>query len=59
MDSGWNRLPLVLLISAVLLTVCVALRIADPEPVARLRLSVFDSYLRASPRHVDTSLAWT
>ena len=55
MDSGWNRLPLVLLISAALLTVCVALRIADPEPVARLRLSVFDSYLRASPRHVDTS----
>lgn len=55
MDSGWNRLPLALLISVALLTVCVALRIADPEPVARLRLSVFDSYLRASPRPVDTS----
>jgi len=55
MNAGWTRLPLALLISLALLTACVALRIADPEPVARLRLSVFDSYLRASPRPVDPS----
>ncbi|HML29592.1 MAG TPA: CHASE2 domain-containing protein, partial [Hyphomicrobium sp.] len=55
MNAGSNRLPLALVIAAALLAACVALRIADPEPVARLRLSVFDSYLRAAPRPVDTS----
>jgi adenylate cyclase len=55
MTAGRKRLPLAFLISLALLAACVALRIADPEPVARLRLSVFDSYLRSSPRPVDTS----
>lgn len=55
MNAGPNRLPLALVIAAALLAVCVALRIADPEPVARLRLSAFDSYLRAAPRPVDRS----
>jgi len=42
------RVPSIhLLLTAALLLLAVALRIADPEPVARLRLSVFDSYLRA------------
>jgi adenylate cyclase len=50
-----TRFPLALVIAVVLLTACTALRIADPEPVARLRLSVFDSYLRSAPRAVDTS----
>ncbi|MBS0237520.1 MAG: adenylate/guanylate cyclase domain-containing protein [Proteobacteria bacterium] len=53
MDLGLSRLPLAFLISIALLTACLVLRIADPEPVARLRLSVFDSYLRASPRQAD------
>ena len=39
-----------LLLTAALLLLAVALRIADPEPVARLRLSVFDSYLNVAPR---------
>jgi adenylate cyclase len=50
-----HRLPIHILISIALLTGCVALRIADTDPVARLRLSVFDTYLRAAPRPVDTS----
>ncbi|MFT3731368.1 MAG: adenylate/guanylate cyclase domain-containing protein [Hyphomicrobium sp.] len=50
-----TKLPLALLIAVALLTACVALRIADPDPVARLRLSVFDTYLRSAPRPVDTS----
>ncbi len=33
-----------------------ALRIADPEPVARLRLAVFDAYLNLKPREVDPAL---
>ncbi|WP_045835714.1 CHASE2 domain-containing protein [Hyphomicrobium sp. 99] len=53
MDFGLSRLPLSFLISVALLAACLALRIADPEPVARLRLSVFDSYLRASPREAN------
>ncbi|MET1045324.1 MAG: hypothetical protein ABWX70_01255, partial [Hyphomicrobium sp.] len=52
---GSNRLPLALIVSAAVLTFFVALRVADPEPVARLRLSVFDSYLRSSPRVADPS----
>jgi adenylate cyclase len=55
MSVGPYHLPLNVLISAVLLAASVALRIVDPIPVARLRLSVFDSYLRAAPRQVDTS----
>ena len=30
-------------------------RISDPEPVARLRLSIFDGYNRSSPRIVDAA----
>jgi adenylate cyclase len=50
-----HRLPIHILISIALLAGCVALRVADTDPVARLRLSVFDTYLRAAPRPVDTS----
>ncbi len=51
------RVPSIhLILTAVLLFLAVALRIADPEPVARLRLSVFDSYLNASPRPLDETL---
>ena len=51
------RVPSIhLILTAVLLFLAVALRIADPEPVARLRLSVFDSYLNVSPRPLDETL---
>ncbi len=50
-----GRLTLNILIAAVMLLGCILLCIADPEPVARLSLSVFDAYLRAAPRAVDTS----
>lgn len=49
------RFPLHVLVSMALLAGCVALRVADPQPVSRLRLSAFDSYLRAAPRAVDPS----
>jgi adenylate cyclase len=55
MTSRLRRIPFNLLIALALLLASVALRIADPGPVARLRLSVFDTYLRAAPRLVDTS----
>ncbi|CAA2141730.1 CHASE2 domain-containing protein [Hyphomicrobium sp. ghe19] len=55
MNAGLSRLPLALFISIALLAACLALRVADPEPVARLRLSAFDTYLRAAPRQVDPS----
>lgn len=45
-----------LVLTAALLFLAVALRIADPEFVARLRLSVFDSYLNLSPRPLDPAL---
>jgi len=45
-----------LILTAALLLLAVAVRIADPEPVARLRLSVFDSYLNMSPRPLDETL---
>lgn len=45
------RLPLKQLVLTVsLLGLAVGLRIADPQPVARLRLSVFDTYQRMEPR---------
>jgi adenylate cyclase len=44
------------ILAAALLFLAVALRIADPEPVARLRLSVFDSYLQLAPRPRPTDL---
>jgi adenylate cyclase len=45
-----------LLITALLLLSAVLLRVWDPEPVARLRLSIFDSYLRMAPRVADPEL---
>jgi adenylate cyclase len=48
--------PIHLILTAALLFLAVAVRIADPEPVARLRLSVFDSYLNVSPRPLDETL---
>ncbi len=44
------------ILAAALLFLAVALRVADPEPVARLRLSVFDSYLALAPRPVPVDL---
>lgn len=49
-------LPAHVWLAALLLLLAVALRIADPEPVARLRLSVFDTYLGLAPRQVDPSM---
>lgn len=46
---------LLLLPAILILIFSVGLRIVDPTPVADLRLSVFDSYLRATPRQADTS----
>ncbi len=45
-----------ILLAAALLFAAVALRIADPEAVARLRLSVFDTYLDLAPRQLEPSL---
>ena len=39
--------------TAVLLVLAVALRIADPAPLAMFRTHVFDTYLRLSPRAAD------
>jgi adenylate cyclase len=41
------------MLAAALLILAVGLRIADPDPVARLRLSVFDTYLGIAPRAPD------
>lgn len=43
-------------LTALLIVAAVLLRVWDPEPVARLRLSVFDSYLSASPRLADPEM---
>jgi adenylate cyclase len=51
-----RSLPVHILLAAALLVLAVALRIADPEPVARLRLAVFDTYLNLKPREVDPKL---
>lgn len=45
-----------LILTAAFLTLAVALRIADPDPIAGLRLSVFDSYLELAPRPLDPRL---
>ena len=45
-----------LILTAALLALAVILRIADPDPIARLRLSVFDTYLDLAPRPLDPSL---
>ena len=54
--TALRSLPVHILLAAVLLLGAVALRIADPEPVARLRLAVFDTYLNLAPRAVDPAL---
>lgn len=50
---SWPSLHLV--VTAAVLALAVALRILDPDPVARLRLSVFDAYLNLKPREADPS----
>jgi adenylate cyclase len=55
-STALRSLPVHILLAAVLLLAAVALRIADPEPVARLRLAVFDTYLNLAPRAVDPAL---
>ena len=47
------RPSLYLIVTAAVLTLAVALRILDPSPVARLRLSIFDAYLNLKPREAD------
>jgi len=48
------RLPsTTLALVAALLALAVVVRIIDPEPVARLRLSIFDAYQRLLPRAPD------
>ncbi len=51
-----RSLPTHVLIAVALLLAAVVLRIADPDPVARLRLAVFDAYLALSPRQLDPAL---
>lgn len=48
-----RRPSLHLALTAAILALAVALRIFDPSPVARLRLSVFDTYLTLKPRAPD------
>ncbi|MDX2308897.1 MAG: adenylate/guanylate cyclase domain-containing protein [Hyphomicrobium sp.] len=48
-----RQLPLHVLIALAILALAVIVRVADPGPVARLRLSVFDAYLTANPRVPD------
>jgi adenylate cyclase len=48
-----RRPSLHLIVTAAVLALAVALRIVDPDPVARLRLSAFDSYLNLKPREAD------
>ena len=44
-------------LAATLIIGSVLLRIADPEPIARLRYSVFDTYTRLAPRDADAGSA--
>lgn len=50
-----KRMPLALVVTAGVLAAAVLLRVWDPAPVARLRLSVFDTYLSLKPRQLDPS----
>lgn len=45
-----------LILTVALLALAVVVRIADPEPIARLRLAVFDTYLDLAPRPLDPAL---
>ena len=49
-----RRLPIVL-ISLVVLGAVLALRVADPAPIAQLRLAVFDAYQRIEPRQYEAA----
>ncbi len=40
-------------LAILVLALAVGLRVADPEPIARLRLSIFDTYQRLAPRTPD------
>ena len=52
-----RRIPSIHLILAVaLLALAVLVRVADPEPIARMRLAVFDTYLALDPRPLDADL---
>ncbi|HRO50448.1 MAG TPA: adenylate/guanylate cyclase domain-containing protein [Hyphomicrobium sp.] len=53
MQRRLSRPSLHLILTAIVLALAVALRILDPDPVARLRLSVFDTYLNLKPREAD------
>lgn len=48
-----RNLPTQVLILGALLLAGLVLRVIDPDPVARLRLLVFDTYQRLSPRVAD------
>ncbi len=48
--------PIPLLLTLTIIALAIGLRLADPAPVARLRLSVFDSYLALSPRKLDPAV---
>ncbi|HYD15237.1 MAG TPA: CHASE2 domain-containing protein, partial [Hyphomicrobium sp.] len=48
-----RRPSLYVIVTAAVLAAAVLLRILDPNPVARLRLSIFDSYLSLKPREAD------
>ncbi len=49
MSSRWLSLAP----AALILALAVVLRLIDPAPIAGLRLSVFDTFLRAAPREAD------
>lgn len=49
-----RRLPIVL-ISLVVLGAVLALRVADPAPIAQMRLAVFDTYQRIKPRRYEAA----
>ncbi len=51
-----KKRPFYLILMGVVLAAAIGLRLADPAPVAGLRLAVFDSYLAASPRIADPAL---
>lgn len=53
--NGLRQPSLYFVVTATVLALAVLLRILDPNPVARLRLSIFDSYLNLKPREADPS----
>lgn len=55
-STALRSLPIHAVLAGLLLLAAVLLRIADPEPVARLRLAVFDTYLGLAPRQPDAAM---